>query len=967
MSRSTDATSPAAIALAAAALFSLSSCASRASGSAPPVAGSGGSPAGSGGAAVAASAAVAGGGVAPRQVIAIEGITEYALGNGMRVLLVPDDSKDTVTVNVTYLVGSRHEGYGETGMAHLLEHMLFKGSPKHPKVWEELKQRGASNNASTWYDRTNYFETLPASDDNLAWALEMEADRMINSNISQKDLSSEFSVVRNEFELGENDPAGILSERMWSTAYLWHNYGKSTIGSRADIEKVPAGRLKAFYKKYYRPDNAVLVVAGKFQPAAALALVDQTFGPLARPKAPLAATYTVEPAQDGERFVTLRRTGDVHVVGLVYHVPAHPDARFAAVDALVDILTAEPSGRLYQALVKTGLAAEVTATALPLHDPGVIEILAKVRDKKNVDKVRDQMIAVVEGVGKKGGKGGGLVTEEELGRFKARFKRSFKLALTNSQRMALSLSEAVAAGDWRLMFLHRDRVAKLTAGEVDKAAATYFVSSNRTVGLFLPTAKPDRAPLDQTPDVVAMLDGYKGGAAVSEGEKFDSTVANIEKRTKRLKLASGLQAALLAKETRGDVVRARLTVRYGSEKELTGKRVAAKLLGAMMRRGTRKRTFQQLKDEWDRLEAQVMFTSVPGELTVNVTTVNDKLLEVLAVVDEVLRTPSFPADQFAIATKEQLAALEEQRSQPGDQAFLAFNRAVTPYGKNHPLYVPTTDEEIAATRSLKLGQVRGLHRLIGMGAATFTVVGDFDAGKLEAWLGKTWGGWKSPRPFARIAARYVQTAPGELFIDTPDKENAQIVIGYAVPMRDDNPDFPSMMAANYVLGGGGFVSRLLTRLRQKDGLSYGAFSFYQASPLDEVSVLAASAILAPQNAGKGMSAMVEEFERLTHDGVPKDELTTVKRGMAKDWSRALADDTFVLGRLHDGLFLNRTMEFWGKQQAAIQALDAAQLGAVIKKYFKAGSVYRVTGGDKKKSGAQSRRDGHPHTDWSFRG
>jgi zinc protease len=951
MSRSTDAMSPAAFALAAAALLSLASCAGRPSGSSPPVAGGGGPTAGPGGAAVAGSAAVASG-AAPRQVIAIEGITEYALGNGMRVLLVPDDSKETVTVNVTYLVGSRHEGYGETGMAHLLEHMLFKGSPKHPKVWEELKQRGASNNASTWYDRTNYFETLPASGDNLAWALEMEADRMINSSIAQKDLSSEFSVVRNEFELGENDPAGILSERMWSSAYLWHNYGKSTIGSRADIEKVPAGRLKAFYRKYYRPDNAVLVVAGKFEPAATLALVDRTFGPLARPRAPLAATYTIEPVQDGERLVTLRRTGDVHVVGLVYHVPAHPDPRFAAVDALVDILTAEPSGRLYRALVQTGLAAEVSANALPLHDPGVIEIMAKVRDKKNVDKVRDQMIAVVEGLGKKAGKGTGPVTEEELGRFKARFKRSFKLALTNSQRMALSLSEAVAAGDWRLMFLHRDRIAKLTAADVDKAATTYFVSSNRTVGLFIPTGKPDRAPLDQTPDVVAMLDGYKGGAAVSEGEKFESTVANIEKRTKRLKLPSGLQAALLAKETRGDVVRARLTVRFGNEKELTGQRVAARLLGAMMRRGTKKRTFQQLKDEWDRLEAQVMFTSVPGELTINVTTVNDKLIDVLAVIDEVLRTPSFPASEFAVATKEQLAALEEQRSQPGDQAFLAFNRAVTPYAKNHPLYVATTDEEIAATRALKLAQVRKLHKLLGMSAATFTVVGDFNAGKLEAWLGKTWGDWKSPRPFARIAARYQQTAPGELFIDTPDKENAQIVIGYAVPMRDDNPDFPSMMAANYVLGGGGFVSRLLTRLRQKDGLSYGAFSFYQASPLDEVSVLAASAILAPQNAGKGMSAMVEEFDRLTRDGVPKDELTTVKQGMAKDWSRALADDSFVLGRLHDGLFLNRTMDFWGKQQAAIQALDAARLNETIKKYYKATSVYRVTGGDKKKSGAK---------------
>src|SRR5687768_7015208 len=181
-------------------------------------------------------------------VTSVEGIDEYRLDNGLRLLLFPDKSKETTTVNATYLVGSRHEGLGETGMAHLLEHMLFKGSPKHPDVPDELTTHGSRPNGSTWYDRTNYFETFAASDENLAWALDLEADRMVNAFVAKKDLDSEMTVVRNEFEMGENYPQGVLMERVISTMYLWHNYGKSTIGSRADIERVPIENLQAFYR-----------------------------------------------------------------------------------------------------------------------------------------------------------------------------------------------------------------------------------------------------------------------------------------------------------------------------------------------------------------------------------------------------------------------------------------------------------------------------------------------------------------------------------------------------------------------------------------------------------------------------------------------------------------------------------------------------------------------------------------------
>src|SRR3954468_21103738 len=323
----------------------------------------------------------------PRKVATVEGITEYQFDNGLRALLFPDNSQSKVTVNMTVLVGSRQEGYGETGMAHLLEHMVFKGTPRHPKVPKALQDHGAQFNGSTSDDRVNYFETLAATDENLQFAIEMEADRLVNSFIKKEDLDSEMTVVRNEFERGENSPARVLSERISSAAYDWHNYGKSTIGNRSDIERVPIDNLQAFYKKYYQPDNVVLIVAGKFDAAKALALLTKHFGSIPRPTRKLDKTWTEEPAQDGERVVTLRRVGDVSAVGVAYHVPAGSHEENASLQVLANILSTHPSGRLYKALVETKKAATASAFAGREHDPGLFNLDAEVPRDNSLDEV----------------------------------------------------------------------------------------------------------------------------------------------------------------------------------------------------------------------------------------------------------------------------------------------------------------------------------------------------------------------------------------------------------------------------------------------------------------------------------------------------------------------------------------------------------------------------------------------------
>ncbi len=336
----------------------------------------------------------------PKKIITIEGVTEYRLQNGLRVLLLPDTAAETVTVHIVYLVGSRHEGYGEKGMAHLLEHLLFKGTPRNGDIKAALEKRGARWNGTTWNDRTNYFETLTASDANLDWAIGLEADRMLNSLVSRAALDSEMTVVRNEFEMGENNPGSVLLQRMQQQAFLWHNYGNPVIGERTDIERVPVDKLRAFYRTWYQPDNAVLILTGRFTEQRALALVAKHFGPIPKPKRALPVFYTQEPTQDGERSVTLRRAGESQLVAALYRVPAasHPD--YPAVDILTRVLGDVPAGRLHRALVQTGKASASWGADRGMHDPGFVYFGASLDKSGNAGAALSAVLATVEGLAK---------------------------------------------------------------------------------------------------------------------------------------------------------------------------------------------------------------------------------------------------------------------------------------------------------------------------------------------------------------------------------------------------------------------------------------------------------------------------------------------------------------------------------------------------------------------------------------
>ncbi|MGQ0537589.1 MAG: M16 family metallopeptidase, partial [Gemmatimonadaceae bacterium] len=795
----------------------------------------------------------------PTKVASVEGLTEYRLDNGLRVLLFPDLSKPTLTVNITYFVGSRHESYGETGMAHLLEHLLFKGTKKHPNIDKEFTERGARWNGTTFFDRTNYFERIPANDEALEWALDLEADRMVNSFVSRKDLESEMTVVRNEFELGENSPSGVLFQRMLATGYLWHNYGNTTIGARSDIENVPIERLQAFYRRYYQPDNALLVVAGKFDEAKTLTMVNRKFGSIPRPIRSidrgnlLFATYTREPTQDGERSVTLRRVGDTKWVAVMYHTPAATHADYPAMQVLSSVLGTEPTGRLYKGLAETQLAANVLTFTLETREPGFFMAFAELREEQTLETARDSMIAIVEqGAAKP-------ITDEEVNRAKAEYAKAFDLTLNNPEAVGLQLTEYAAAGDWRLMFYLRDRVEGVTTVDVQRAATTYFKPSNRTVGTFIPTKSPDRVEITEGPDPVSLLRNYVGRAEVAKGEVFDPAPANLDARTARSVLPNGFEVALLPKKTRGEAVHMRLTLRYGSVAALTGRSNTGPLMAAMLLRGTKSKSRQQIKDEFDRLKAQVGISGGTNTLSANIQTLRPNLPAALKLLAEVLREPAFDAKEFELLRQESLAGIEAQKSEPGALANVALMKHLEPYEKGHPNYVETLDEAIADLKAAKIEEVAKFYTdFLGAEKGTLAAVGDFDPNELTAWATATFGSWKLPAPFERIASQHRDVPAAPQSIETPDKANAVMLAGFNIAIRNSDPDWPALRVASYIFGESGLDARIADRIRQKEGLSYGVSGGVNAGSLDRAGQFFAFAIFAPENAERVEAAFKDE-------------------------------------------------------------------------------------------------------------
>jgi zinc protease len=887
------------------------------------------------------------------QKASLGGITEYAYPNGLRVLLFPDPSNPKVTVNMTYLVGSRFEGYGETGMAHLLEHMNYIRSTHDREIKKELTDHGAQWNGSTDYDRTNYFETVTASDDNLRWALGLEAERMVNMRMEKALLDTEMTVVRNEFERGENSVQNVLEERVVATAYLWHNYGKSVIGSRVDLERVPIDRLAAFYRKYYQPDNAVLVIAGQFDASKALAMVGDTLGVIPRPTRTLDATYTVEPVQDGERFVELRRVGSTPVLMAAWHGPALAHRDSAALEVLAGIMVSggggrgggAGTGRLYKALVDSKKALTVRMSFQELHDPGFVTAAATLSNDQSLDDVRKTMMETIAAVA------ADPPTADEVARARTRILQGMETRMANSQQAALGLSETIASGDWRLYFVNYDQIKNVTPADLVRVARLYFKPSNRTVGYFIPTAEPDRTDVPASPELDALLKDYRTGLSVSAGEAFDSTPANVEKHLTRARLQNGMKLVMLPKTSRGGTVSATIQLRFGDEKSLNGLRAIGDLTGALLGRGTKTKTRQQLQDEMLKVNARINVTGGSGRATATVNTTGTNLVAALRLAAEMLREPAFPDLDFDQVKKQRAAGLENNRTDPAALAQLALNRAMNTFPRGDVRYVGTIDEQIEDLNKVSLDEVRMFHsRFYGASHGEIAVVGQFKEADVRAAAAELLGAWSVTAPYARIATTYQKTTPVNLKIETPDKQNATFEAALAFAMSDTDPDYPAMVLANYMFGGS-ITGRAPNRIRNQEGLSYGVNSRFSAPAAGNSASFGGTAISNPQNAPKVEASFRDELAKTVANGFTADEVAAAKKAIRDQRTVGRSQDAQLLGLIAAREEFDRTLAWDEQMDARLDALTVDQVNAAFRRHVSLDQLSIVKAGDFKAAGA----------------
>jgi zinc protease len=919
-------------------------------------------------------------------------VREYSLPNGLQVLLLKDTQRPAMSVNMTYRVGSRHEGLGEYGSAHLLEHMLFKPSgpgtpPKYNDAKTSMHLLGMRSNGTTFYDRTNYFAHFVTDDGKLPERLDFMigwlAAMMSQARFTPDDLKNEMTVVRNEFERGENEPGRILGDRIRSAAYTTHGYGHPVIGTRADIENVPHARLVAFYKLHYRPDNATLIVAGDFNPDEIKSRIAREFGAVAKPATPMPQTYSVEPPQEGEKQVILRRSGGLASAVVAYHGPAGP-TREAMAASLLAVTISQQGGPLAKALTIQKLAVTEWAYYRGLREPSQIwaGIGLPERDAADTDSQYEvkalstaTALAKVMEVYRP--------TAQELETARGSILAGQRAMFRNSEAMAMSLSEAVASGDWRLLWMQRELLAQIKLEEVHSIAAKYLVASNRTSGLFLPIpagSTQARAPQTRAPDAAAMneliTNAINSIASRPDEERanhlkdsqnrdlpaipikkdapsFTITHDAMAKHTAQGRLTvngkPGLKLAVMTRQSKDDRVQGALRLRWGTLESQRGMAVLASMLGANIPDGmaasgsSAAMDAQQIQAHLQKLDSSIRFSSSAGFLSASLEFPAQNTAAVLSFLNDLLRRPAFGNEVFERNQRAMIAAYQPLKSNPGNVAGNLLERNHRAHYKaGDPREVRLIEDTERQTRETNAAQLKSYwQRFASAQHGELVLSGPLELPAVQAQLQSLWGDWASQEPYERWASEHAAPT-GEAFskLQVAEKANATYSARIAFPLDQRHPDFAPLLAGIEMMSRLG----LFQRVREQDGISYGVGSSLDAPWDGNAAAINIGASFAPQNLDRLRTAIREVLVQTREKGYSFIEVGFAKSAILARRKDRLTQPANAIDTIAFNLREDRALDANKEFDAKYEKLDAAAVNAALKKYLDVSLLREVVAG-----------------------
>lgn len=813
-----------------------------------------------------------------------QGVRKTVLDNGLTVLTKEVHTAPVVSLQVWYKVGSRNEAAGVNGLSHQLEHLMFKGTTDRPIQFGRLfSALGSQFNAFTSYDETAYFGTVER--DKLEPLLVLEADRMEKSLNGSEQLASEKRVVISELQGYENGPGYRLNRAVMRAAFPDRPYGLPVGGTKADVEKFTLEQVQSYYQTYYSPDNATLVITGDFATEPVLKSIKQTFGQV--PKLPKTAAKpnkaTVTKELPAKTPIILKQPGSAALLQVVYPLPDinHPDV--PAIDLMDTILSGGRSSRLYQALVESGLASSVSASPAELIEPGWYSISATAapgQELSKIDQVLQQSLAGLQHQ---------EVTEEELKRAKSQLQAAFVLGNQDitSQATQLGYSQTVA-GDYQYIERYLKAIAKVSAADVKRVSKTYLNSAKQTVGFFEPTL-PGGKPGASSAGAGRTVENFSPGKPVDPAEvaKYlppatSATASTLQPLPEQVTLANGLRVLLLPDHS-APTINLSGQIEAGSDFDNNQQAGTASLTAANLMNGTQTKNALTLAKALEDRGASLGFSASREGVSIGGNALAANLPILIQTLADVVQNATFPAEQLELSRQRALIALKLESDDPRRLGRRAFQQAI--YPANHPFHTFPTEDSLKSINRADLVHFYQEH--YRPDTTVLALVGDFDPAQVRTLLNNTFGKWqaKGKRPVLSFPTVSLPKATMRLNQVIPGKAEAVTYIGYNAISRKD-PRFYTALVLNQILGGNTLSSRLGTEVRDRQGLTYGIFSAFQAGIHPGPFLI--SMQTAPNDTQKAIASTLALLKQLREQGVTEVELSTAKRAITSSYPVDLA-------------------------------------------------------------------------------
>ncbi len=882
----------------------------------------------------------------------LNGIQEIKLGNGLTVLTKEVHSAPVVYFSIWYKVGSVNEQLGQSGMSHLLEHMMFKGTKTRPPgaISALLQNNGAEFNATTSFDRTNYFETLAS--DRLELAMQLESDRMQNSLFDPAQHKKEMTVVRSEYEGGENNPSTALTKAVRLAAYQVHPYRWMTIGFRSDIENISRDEMYDYYKTHYVPNNATIVLVGDFNTPNALGMIRKYFGSVPTRAVPN-HFITPEPEQVGERRVTVQRAGSARQVQIAYHIPAFGNPDRYALDVLESVLSGGRTARFFERLIQTGLASSAEAYDYGLRDPDLLFLDATAQPGKANAELEKALLAEVETLQST------PISAAELARVLRQAEAQYIYGKDSVESQGSELGSNAMRGDWRYGENYLENLRRVTPSDVQRVARKYLVERNRTVGYFEPTGEAPVAapggsagalsvaprPLSRpvTRSLAETSPALASASSSSAAGRASSSVSSA--KPTRVVLDNGMTLVIQENHANPTVSISGAVLSAGSIFDPQNKPGLAGFTAAQLSRGTKTRSLRDIARTLEDVGASARVGAGQEYGTLSGRSLSRDFNTVLDVLSDQLRNPSFPADELEKARQQALAGIEESRQDTGTLARTAFMNAL--YPKGHPYHEPTLDEQAALVKSLTRDDLAAFHAShYGPERVVMTIVGDVDTAQAIASVKKYFGDWarQGNLPATSIPDTSIATAATKTsVINVPDKAQVDVLYGYAGHLKRTDPDFYRVVVLNTILGGGtGLASRLATNVRDRLGLVYGIYAGNQAS-------LGAGPFMVqfgtnPQNVRPAIAEMERQISLARDKGISQQEVEQAISYITGSYAVTLSTNAAVAGQLLVGEVYGLGSDYIQKRNGYYKAVTVDQVSAAARKYLQPGQGTLVIAG-----------------------